>query len=304
KGTWLEDLLTRRRVRIHVYHCANQAGHLSDISEPPHLDAAVSAIRDLRAEGDASRLGAAVRQILNDYRGSTLSAIVMLTDGVTTEGEDLVKVSHYAARLAVPLFFVGVGDSRETRDLRLHDLQVADAVYANDRLVFEARLTAQGFSEPRTMTVALSQKEADGTLRPVARELVTIDPQGKPIKLRLIHQPAEPGEKTYVVHMLLPDEETQAIDSNRLERTVFVREAKLLKVLYIEGYARYEYRFIKNLLERESDGDKRNKSVDLRVLLLEADAEYPSEDKSALSDFPTRDELNNYDVILFGDVDP
>jgi hypothetical protein len=37
---------------------------------------------------------------------------------------------------------------------------------------------------------------------------------------------------------------------------------------------------------------------------LDADSEYASEDKSALADFPTKEELNGYDVVLFGDVDP
>src|SRR5262249_39072101 len=62
--------------------------------------------------------------------------------------------------------------------------------------------------------------------------------------------------------------------------------------------------FIKHLLERESTKDRRNKTIDLRVLLLDADDEYASEDRSALADFPTRDELNGYDVVLLGDVDP
>src|SRR5262249_5824305 len=34
------------------------------------------------------------------------------------------------------------------------------------------------------------------------------------------------------------------------------------------------------------------------------DPEYPSEDKSALADFPTREELNQYDVVILGDADP
>ena len=52
------------------------------------------------------------------------------------------------------------------------------------------------------------------------------------------------------------------------------------------------------------DRDKRNKTIDLKVLLLDADSEYASEDRSALADFPSKEELNGYDVILFGDVDP
>src|SRR5205085_6403709 len=100
------------------------------------------------------------------------------------------------------------------------------------------------------------------------------------------------------------EDEVKPTDNNRIERSVYVREAKLIKVLYVEGYARYEYRFVKNLLERESDRDARNKTIDLKVLLLDADGEYASEDKSALADFPTKEELNGYDVVLFGDVDP
>ena len=35
---------------------------------------------------------------MDDFRGSSLAAVVMLSDGVTTEGEDLVKASKRAAQ--------------------------------------------------------------------------------------------------------------------------------------------------------------------------------------------------------------
>src|SRR5207302_5610877 len=98
--------------------------------------------------------------------------------------------------------------------------------------------------------------------------------------------------------------EVRPADNNRIERTIFVRDAKLIKVLYVEGYPRYEFRFLKHLLERESEKEKGNKTIDLKVLLLDADSDYASEDKSALADFPTREELNAYDVLILGDVDP
>jgi Mg-chelatase subunit ChlD len=300
---WLDALLTRRRVKIHVYHCSSRAGRVADVAELHELEAAGKAIQELRADGEASQLGGAVRQVLNDFRGSSLTAIVMLTDGVTTEGEDLPKVSHYAAQMGVPLFFIGVGDAKEVRDLKLHDLQVDDTVYVNDRLVFEGRVTAQGFGEARSLALTLYEKDKDGNLKKIKDEPLTTDAQGRPVKFRLVHQPAEAGEKVYVLD--LPKQEGEVdTENNRLERSVFVREAKLIKILYIEGSARYEYRFVKNLLERESDRDKRNKTMDLRVLLLDADPEYATEDKSALSDFPTKEELSGYDVVLFGDVDP
>jgi hypothetical protein len=301
---WLEALLTRRRLKLHVYHCSSRAARIADVLESSQLDAATRAVRDLRAVGESSQLGTAVRQVLNDFRGSSLTAVVLLTDGVTTEGEDLVKVGHYAAGQGVPLYFVGLGDVHEVRDLQLHDLSVEDTVYVHDRLMFEARLTAQGYTDGRTVPVILSEKGADGRPRELARERVTTDPEGKPVKFRIAHRPTEPGEKVYVLEVPEQEDEVRPATNNRLERTIFVREAKRIRVLYVEGYARYEYRFLKNLLERESDREKGNKSIELNVLLLDADSEYASEDRSAIADFPTREELNAYDVILWGDVDP
>jgi Aerotolerance regulator N-terminal/von Willebrand factor type A domain len=305
QDAWLRELLTGRRVKLHIYHCSSRAAHLADASAPTDLEAAGLAIRDLRADGTSSRLGAAVRQVLGDFRGSSLAALIMLTDGVTTEGEDLLKVSRFATAAGVPLFFVGLGDAHETRDLRLHDLQVEDSVYVNDRLVFEARLTAQGYTDGRTVPVQLYEKTSDGTLRKLGpAEPVATDPDGRPVKFRIIYQPIEPGEKTFVLVALRQSDEAGLGDNNRLERTVTVRESKLIKVLYIEGYPRYEFRYLKNLLERESDRDPGNKTMDLKVLLLDADSEYASEDRSALADFPTREELNGCDVVIFGDCDP
>src|SRR5262249_19473579 len=174
---WLETLPARPKVKLHIYHCAGQTARLANITEPQEIDAAIRAVHELQAEGESSQLGGAVRQVLNDFRGSSLAAVVMLTDGVTTEGEDLVQASRFAAQTGVPLFFVGIGEARESRDLILHDLQVEDSVFVNDRLVFEARLTGQGYTS-LTVPVTLYEK-VDGKLKELKKQSVSVDPQGK-----------------------------------------------------------------------------------------------------------------------------
>jgi SAM-dependent methyltransferase len=300
QADWLTRLVTKHKVKVHIYHCSGRAHRIADASGADEVDHALQEIRDLRAEprNDSSQLGTAVRQVINDFRGASLSSIIMLTDGVTTEGEDLVKVSHYAAQFGVPLYFVGIGDAHEMRDLVLHDLQAEDSVYVNDRIVFELKLTGHGYKN-LTVPVRLHEKGSDKVL---AEQQVTVDPQGKPVKVRLVHQPTEKGEKNYVIEVPVQPDETQ-VDDNKIERTVDVQDTRLFKVLYVEGYPRYEFRFVKTLLEREA-ARKGNKTIDLRVLLLDADADYPLQDKSALSEFPLKSDLNNFDVVLLGDVDP
>ncbi|HXG09300.1 MAG TPA: VWA domain-containing protein [Gemmataceae bacterium] len=297
---WLRTLLGQRK-KVHVYHCSRRAHRLASVVEPGQLAGAVEAIQSLRTEpsNDSSQLGTAVRQVLNDFRGSSLSAIVMLTDGVTTEGEDLVKVARYAAQMRVPLYFVGLGDAHAARDLRLHDLQVEESVYVNDRVVFEVRLSGQGYND-LTVPVRLREKGSDKVL---AEQKVKVGPQGKPERVRLVYQPTEPGEKHYVIDVPVQPDEADP-DNNAVNRTILVREARLIKVLFIDGSARYDYRFVKALLERESDRTRGNKSIDLKVLLLDSDDDYAAQDRSALAEFPIKAELNQFDVVILGDVDP
>lgn len=299
---WLEALLSRRKVKVHLYAVSGRADRVADVTDPRDAAEKAEAVRRLQApvaDGESSQLGSAVKQVLNDFRGSSLAAVVMLTDGVTTEGDDLLKASKHASKAGVPLFFVGLGESKEVKDLKLHDLQVEDAVYVNDRVVFEARLTAQGFAEDLTVPVTLKEKGKD---RVLDTQMVKIDPTGKPAKVRLHHQPKEPGEKVYVLEV--PVQGDEPAENNRIERTVFVRDTKLIKVLYVEGPYRWEYQKVKTLLERESAAEARNKTIDLKVLLLSADEDWARQDKSAITDFPTKLELNQFDLVIFGDVDP
>jgi hypothetical protein len=312
EGHWVEKLLGERKFKVHVFHCSASANRIADVSEANQVEEGVAAINLLRAKGESSHLGKAVRDVLREFRGSSLAGIIMLTDGVTTDGEDLPQAAAHAAQMGVPLFFVGIGDQHEIRDLIVHDLQAEESCFVHDRIVFEAQLTAQGYTNLGPQTVTLSEKTGKGQ-KELRRETVIPDPKGKPVRFRLTDRPKEAGEKTYVIEVKpLPDEPAPP-HNNRLERIVHVREVKPINVLYIEGYPRYEFRFVKSLFERETADDKGTKSVNLKVLLLDADDDFPSQDRTARGDFPTKEELfpprddkakGGFHLVILGDVDP
>lgn len=298
---WLQALANKYRFKVHVYACADRTRLLADISSPDQCAAAIEALQTLQADGDSSRLASGVRHAIdNDLEkvmGSSLAAAVVLTDGIATDPtEKLTEVAPYADEREVALYFLGLGDAHE---LQLHNVEVADSVLVNDRLVFNGRITALGHATPQSIPVTLGEK-VDGRIQVLGKQKVTIDPRGEPVKFSITHQPTGPGEKTYVLEIPDPGAPGKV---RRRERKVLVREsAKPLRILYIEGFARPEFKYVKTLLERESAADPRNKTVDLKVLLLEAQDLYPTQDKSALADFPTREELNQYDAVILGDV--
>ena len=115
-----------------------------------------------RPRAKATRLGAGIRTTLDTLRGATPAAIVLLTDGVNTDGPSLADAAEYARRRGVPLYFVGFGSDRPVRDLKLFDLMVDDVVFVDDVVNFECKLSAAGF-EGRKVSVVLREKDKPAT---------------------------------------------------------------------------------------------------------------------------------------------
>jgi len=84
-------------------------------------------------------------------------------------------------------------------------------------------------------------------------------------------------------------------DNNRVEIPVRVLDAKM-KVLYIEGPPRWEYRYLKNALMRDE-------TIEVSCVLTSADFEFAQEGDLPISYIPSKEEdLFAYDVVIIGDV--
>jgi VWA domain-containing protein/aerotolerance regulator-like protein len=316
KGEWLLRLLKEKEVRVHIRAVDSAIRPVATLEEERDVETGRRRIDDelivdkvggewqRRPLGNESRLGEGVERILKDFRGSSLAAIIMFTDGVTTAGDNLRDAAREASRAGVPLFLVGLGDAWETPDLILTDLQAEDTITVGDRLVFDARLAAHGRVPPEPLPVILSEK-VGGQLIERGRVTVTPDLAGNRVPITISHTPLDAGEKTFVLAVPTVAGETE-VTNNRIERTILVTDSKRVRVLFIEGYPRYDFRFVKVLLERESERSVGGKGIEVKVILLNAAKGWEGTDRSALGAdaLPTREELFGYDVIVLGDVDP
>lgn len=301
-ANWLHRLIQERKLKVHVYSVAEDARLIGSIHESNELPGVEESIRKALPIGEESRLGDGVRSVLKAFRGGSLAGIIVLTDGITTAGDDLARAGREAARADVPLHLVGLGDSRETLDLSIVELRSEDVVAKNDELVFEGRLIAKGPDLPKSIRVTLSEKVGD---RLEKRDEINLTPDaaGKPVTFRLKHVPSDSGERIYIVNVPVQPGELETAN-NTIERPIVVTENRKLRVLYIEGYPRYEFRFVKVLLEREIEPGQREKAVELHTLQLDASLDHATTDRGALRGFPTRKELLEYDVVILGDIDP
>lgn len=301
-GEFLYEVLGRRQMRVHIYRVSGQATRIAELNDPEQRAQLLEEIFDVMPTGETSQLGTGVEGVLRTFRGGSLNALVLFTDGVNTRGDDLPTVARSAARAAVPLYLIGVGDASEPPDLILSDLRAEDSINVNDRLVMEARVSSQGAGMPDSIPVVLSEMK-EGKPVEIAREMVRLDSEGKPVKVRFVHQPKEAGEKTFVIEIPTQADEAD-ITNNRIEHRVFVATEKRLRVLLVEGRPRYDFRYIKALFERETEAVRGNKSIDVDAYLVSAHPDHPKQDRTAINRFPTPEELRKYDVVILGDVSP
>jgi len=300
---FLGDIVNNRKMKIHLWRVSDRAVSIGEAETDDGLAAMRREVMLLMPVGEASSLGGGIASVLRSFRGSSLSAVVMFTDGVTTKGEDIPAMARLAASAGVPLTFAGVGDNTDPLDIALSDLQSEEVINTGDRLVMEFRLKGQGPGLPATVPVTLSRLDKDGKPVTIATQDVAIDTGARPTKVRFIHAPTEAGEHTFVIDTpVLKDEVEKA--NNRLEKTVYVAEFRRIKVLMVDATPRYDFRFIKTLFERETDAVRGNKSIELSTFLVSSNPDAARQDKSALTAFPSSTELDEYDVLILGDVEP
>lgn len=296
EGRWLRDLRRRHRLRVARFS-AESVSLGEDLVDDESVRRLLAELERLQPTGEITRPAEAVRQVLNQTRGTPPAAIVLLTDGIASSGDAdrLTAVAPMARERLVPLFVVGIGSDQPTRDVQLAELIVDDVAFVNDPLVFSAKVKSFGFAGKPAM---LELRER-GQERTLARRSITLPADGQISTVELLFTPTQPGDHDFELVVVPPKGDVDR-GNNRLTQPVRIREGKL-KVLLADGLPRWEFRELKNTLEREA-------TIELHTLLQEADLEFALQDETAKplkGRFPlTSEALSAYDVVLLGDINP
>lgn len=292
-GGWLQDLQGRYQVKL---------VRLGDASQRLTADSdnGLDVIRKLEATGKTSRLGRGLREVLDAQRGRSTAAVILLTDGINTDGPTISEAATYARHELIPLYVVGLGSEEPPSDVRISDLLVDDVVFVNDVLIFDAQLHSHGLSG-RDAVVRLVRTEDGATL---AEKTVQLPKDDESLPVRLSYRPREEGEFEHAIEVEPLADETNH-ENNRIVRQISVRDATV-RVLLVQASPSYEFRFLKNLLSRARQPSAESKSaIELTVILQEADIDFAAQDEIVETVFPVqREELFDFDVLIFGDANP
>ena len=217
---------------------------------------------------------------------TNLRAVVMLSDGDYNLGQPPVAAAQKMRLRGIPLFPIPVGSKVRLPDLDL--LSVTAPTYGivgeNVQIPFTIRSSLD-----RQVRTVVRLRDENGRER--TKDIV-IPPNAETYDSILWHLEKE-GSSTLELTVPVADGELVATNNSR-KFTIAGRPEKI-RVLLIETLPRWEYRFLRNALERDP-------GVELSCLLFHP-ALGPGEGKDYIKEFPSKiEDLAKYDVIFIGDV--
>ena len=300
KHRMLSELAERHKLRFYRFsESAVQVGKPAYTKGDDFADI-TALLEDIEATGEVTRPGPALLGVFDDFRGTPPTAIVLLSDGRASGGASDRFSAIDASELSrlAPVFSVGLGSAEPVRDVQLFDLQVDDVAIVDDPVILSAKVKSSGYGGSAAQIV-LKDQATDELL--VADEIrLGADGETKPVEL--VWTPRTEGEYDLKFEVV-PQASERNTDNNSLSRSVSVRAGRI-RVLLVENVPRWEFRYLKSLLERQSETGG---MIEVNTVLFDADLAFAAQDRTAEAlggRFPiSRDQLFEYDIVIFGDVD-
>jgi len=297
----LQELAARHTLRFYHFSSSSQPLPLPASTQPAISPsegaAAAAAIAALRPDGQNTRLAASVRQVAQELQGQRVAGIVVLSDGRDVPPAAAIDLSPLAAS-SMRLFAIPVGSEKPLRNIAITRAAMQEVVFQGDLASIHLQLTASGIQPGEKTTVSVKDARTGETLsgdnaQPAQREFALATGE---IETDIAFKAENIGPQDVLVEVkAIPGELTAEDNARRLQASVL--DARIA-VLYVEGYPRWEYRYLRNQLTRD-------KTIDISCLLTSADPGFAQEGDKPIRYFPqTLDQLLEYDVVLLGDVDP
>ena len=258
----------------------------------------------LEGKGAATSIGDAVRAALAGHRGRYVSDVVIVSDGRSNSGSAVEEAAGAAGVAGVAINTIVVGDDRTEVNVAVELVDSPSSVLEGDQVEIAARVSARG-TDGGSVVLQLEELSTSGSeeVRLVTSEEVPLVESGDRVVLVAGRDALDYGSSERRFRLRVdPLEGERVTDDNELVLSVTVTREKV-RVLYVEGYPRYEYRFLNTELRRIDD------RIDVQLFLLSATPDF-QQDRTrglpALTAVPTAREelLENYDVVILGDINP
>jgi len=250
---------------------------------------------DLEAPtGRRTAIGRAIEQALLQVAARPVSGIVILSDGRSADQVPRPVLRRLEAE-QIPVFAVPLGSAGAVPDYAVARAEAPSVAFINDVVPVNAEIAVSGVEGSGALPARVELVDsATGLVLDSRRLDDAARLAGQPAKVTLSGSRDRAGKAAWRLRVV-PDVPDLSPDNNAAEVPVELVD-RPLRVVYIDGYPRWEYRFLKTLLVREE-------SVRSSVMLLAADKQYIQEGSELLAAMPSSPgEWAGVDIVILGDV--
>jgi hypothetical protein len=243
--------------------------------------------------GPSTRIGYAIQHVLKEAAGRPVAGIVVFSDGESTGGITLGEVAQACRTANAPVFTVPTGAAAKARDVSIVDVSTSGQVTVGDTAKVGVVLESQGYDG---QVVKVIVRDGDKVLD--TKEITLRSAEQQQVELTFT---AEESGPRYLVMEVPPFADEDHKTNNTDVALLRVSDEKT-KVLYVEGPPRWDFRFLKNAMRRDTGLTGRDgKQPDI---VLETEWRRKPEAERAKALPQTLEELAAYHTIILGDVSP
>ena len=245
--------------------------------------------------GRASYIGDSINDVFEDAAGRQVAGIVLLSDGQNTGGVSPSQAARAAAEAGTPIYAAPLGSAERLPDVSVIDVYTSGMVALGDTVSVHVTLESQGF-DGRPITIEL--KDGDELL--ATQQTVARDAEHQ--RIELTFEATTPGPRYLTVNVPPFEEEVDQLRANNTDTALVTISDEKLRVLLVDGFPRWDFRFVKNAIRR--DNGLAGRVEDSPDVIVETEwRRWPVEQQTA-SLPQTLDEFAEYHTVILGDVSP
>ena len=238
------------------------------------------------AEGISSQIGNAIEDAVDRFSGQPLAGAMVISDFAWVEGKDPVNVARRLKERRVPLYTVPVG-LPSPPDIHVRGVIAPEVVFKGDRVPLRVKIESRGFAGKAVQLYFRVNGEEKESKQVTLKNAVQFE------EFMFIPE-AESGTLELNFEIKLQEGEITEVN-NATSHQVRILDEKI-KVLYVEGMPRWEFRYLRWVLLRDP-------RLQVQFLMTQGDPALAASSPLHIGRFPEDPKVAlQYDLIILGDV--
>lgn len=217
----------------------------------------------LNGDGTRSDLQAAIEQISERFADRPVAGVVVLTDGVSTDGiakdanrqTAASEVVSTSASSPFPIYPIAFGSDSAIPDIRVSRVTASETNFEAAPVTVSAEIRADGYAGKTVVAKLLNENNEI-----VAEQRIAQVADGRPFAVRFRAKPESGGVQFYRVEAALDEADQRSSDAERTTKNnsrnlVVDRSGGPYRVLYVSGRPNWEFKFLRRAVEQDDEVD-------------------------------------------------